>query len=784
MDTKRINVFIASPGDLTDERNELNDVINRINKTIGRRFNIVLDLHGWEDTSPGYNRPQAQINKDLENCDLFIGVVWKRWGSPSGEYDSGFFEEFTIAKNKKESNELIDLWLYFKNVEQNLINDPGQQLSKVLEFKKKQIEDKKLLFKNFDDTNEFSKLIHDNLTSFLMDIDAKDNDANKQKIDKPLEINDNDFLKDDSDSLDESSKNELIEIYNSVTQKIKDKKESEIDSFTSLRLYISSLALFSSRHYGELLNTHQFNSLYVKRDKFNFTTKEYYFIIRSFVGNLDNNISGWYWLKDMLNKEGMIFLMSMALYDKNKSSQIGALKILKLVKFIPKFEFLEKLFTSDNEDKLLATLDLSYNSNEKSIMNLLEKFLNYESNNVKQKALSLYCEKLYNYDKVSSFIFMTENCEIVPKFFRDLVNNNKFDINLDTLLSYGLNSSSKIRLFTVEYLEKKEKITDELSDELLHDIDSNIRKIGFLYKLNEGYDFSLKEVSDLFPEPKKENKTGLLSIGFNSEVTENEMIPYVLKRKSKDDLYKLLDFVSFKGSLIYRAYVECEDEDMIEIIRKDLEDNFEESRKQFLKGYEEIFYEGISDELKIFLENKHIVAAFYGLLKYGKKSDIKYVKKYIGQLKYNDDFEPVVLLIEKFGQKTEIKDLYFIQNKLYGDLREKALELIIYFSDDKKKVIKEFLEKNDFIFLKVALNSLKILEVKKIIKILKDLLFSDFDNIRNKSIEMLFKYLTIEESIELLNEYISSETYYYSVSNKLDILIYGKDLYGNSVELY
>ena len=53
-----LTVFIATPGDLVKERNILREVVERINKSIGRNIGWNLELLGWEDTLPSFARPQ------------------------------------------------------------------------------------------------------------------------------------------------------------------------------------------------------------------------------------------------------------------------------------------------------------------------------------------------------------------------------------------------------------------------------------------------------------------------------------------------------------------------------------------------------------------------------------------------------------------------------------------------------------------------------------------------------------------------------------------------------
>ncbi len=76
-----LTVFIASPGDLAVERKRAFQVVAEVNDTI-KNIDWSIDLLGWEDTLPGFGRPQALINREVERCDLFIGLLWRRWGTP------------------------------------------------------------------------------------------------------------------------------------------------------------------------------------------------------------------------------------------------------------------------------------------------------------------------------------------------------------------------------------------------------------------------------------------------------------------------------------------------------------------------------------------------------------------------------------------------------------------------------------------------------------------------------------------------------------------------------
>ena len=76
-----IRVFLASPGDLEEERRAVRKVVTELNEIWANPLGYHVDLMGWEETIAGYGRPQHIINQEVDRCDLFIGMMWKRWGT-------------------------------------------------------------------------------------------------------------------------------------------------------------------------------------------------------------------------------------------------------------------------------------------------------------------------------------------------------------------------------------------------------------------------------------------------------------------------------------------------------------------------------------------------------------------------------------------------------------------------------------------------------------------------------------------------------------------------------
>ena len=134
-------VFVASPSDVAEERKILESVIDDINRTASDAHTMHLKLLKSETHSyPGFGEegPQGVINQQSGNdYDIFLGIMWGRFGSPTPRAGSGTEEEFDRAVSRwKDSPERIRIMFYFKKADISPSADP-EQLAQVQAFKKK-----------------------------------------------------------------------------------------------------------------------------------------------------------------------------------------------------------------------------------------------------------------------------------------------------------------------------------------------------------------------------------------------------------------------------------------------------------------------------------------------------------------------------------------------------------------------------------------------------------------------------------------------------------------------
>jgi hypothetical protein len=130
-----------------------------------------LELSRWEtDTYPGFHPegPQGLIDPilDIANCDILIGIFWKRFGTPVTDAQSGTEHEFQCAYESWKKRGSPQIMFYFcKKAYTPQSVEETQQQGKVLEFKKKFPQEG--LSWNYKNKGEFEKLIRNHLTQLI-----------------------------------------------------------------------------------------------------------------------------------------------------------------------------------------------------------------------------------------------------------------------------------------------------------------------------------------------------------------------------------------------------------------------------------------------------------------------------------------------------------------------------------------------------------------------------------------------------------------------------------------
>ena len=303
---KELVVFMASPGDLVEERDVIRsteDSLNNLLASNGIRVRVV----GWELTTPGYGRPQAQINPMVHECDVFIGLLNRRWGSPTGEYSSGFEEEFTIALERRRGGESPAIGMFFASLNPDLLSDPGPQLAQVLNFKDRIRGERVALYEEFRSPEHLETLVLRFLMNHVLPLlvgTGASNEGAKEQSSPPRGETAG------LESRHSGAEEEREDANEGPTRPALGQVSETLEAFLSLlrgqppstRLDVDRLALIGRafEETPELLGNHLVNRLYRGFDAMDLIRAEANIWLRTFFADIgrnasiiDRNVPGW-----------------------------------------------------------------------------------------------------------------------------------------------------------------------------------------------------------------------------------------------------------------------------------------------------------------------------------------------------------------------------------------------------------------------------------------------------------------------------------------------------------
>jgi uncharacterized membrane-anchored protein YhcB (DUF1043 family) len=167
-----LTVFVASPCDLSAERARLEEETTELNQSWSRSLGMRLDLIRWEThIYPEFGEdPQEVINRQIpDDYDIFIGIMWHRFGTPTGRAESGTLEEFLRAKARWDNDKSsVCLMIYFKDSPISPSQVDASQLGKVMEFRKS-LGNEGGLYWSFQSTEEFVNLVRMHLSRVVQE---------------------------------------------------------------------------------------------------------------------------------------------------------------------------------------------------------------------------------------------------------------------------------------------------------------------------------------------------------------------------------------------------------------------------------------------------------------------------------------------------------------------------------------------------------------------------------------------------------------------------------------
>lgn len=132
-------VFLASPGDMTREREHVRRFFERYNRHTAHLWGARFEVVDWENyASVGVGRPQELITKQTlerfrDSLALVVGIMAQRFRSPTGLAESGTEEEFNWALESYRKTGYPEIKWFFRRIDSFIAPPNPDEIGKALE---------------------------------------------------------------------------------------------------------------------------------------------------------------------------------------------------------------------------------------------------------------------------------------------------------------------------------------------------------------------------------------------------------------------------------------------------------------------------------------------------------------------------------------------------------------------------------------------------------------------------------------------------------------------------
>jgi uncharacterized protein DUF4062 len=160
-----LNVLIASPSDVSEEREIVTSAVHAWNAAHYPNTGIMLNPIRWETHSfpASGDRPQAIVNRQIvDEGDFLIGIFGNRVGTPTGEAQSGTIEEI---ERFRKAGKYVALYFSTADVPRDADRD---QLTALEDYQRERRKD--TLYSTFGRSEELRQLVSQHLPHIVSEV--------------------------------------------------------------------------------------------------------------------------------------------------------------------------------------------------------------------------------------------------------------------------------------------------------------------------------------------------------------------------------------------------------------------------------------------------------------------------------------------------------------------------------------------------------------------------------------------------------------------------------------
>ena len=577
------------------ERKAAKIIVDEENANHANEFGYHIDLVGWEDTVSQRQRAQDAINIDLDQCEYFVGMLWKRWGTPPGlsghPYTSGFEEEYRRSVDRHDSTRKPEISLLFKNIPSDFLEDIGPQRERVLQFRNEISSEKKQHYQEFKDLREFEQKFRAIISKFLRDQHNEDANSEARDSQKPSLTK----RKDKDQQRSAETRHIFEEGMRVFLGDFLDKEDVDIpySSEEAARFRLIASTVSQSGNDILVLGTHDANLIYRHLRKVVLSKREKRALVSAGLENLESyTIPLWHWLfdKDVEIRSELPFL-SISGTDRKRRN---AFRILAKLSIAPK-DFLGNFDNLDyidfwfskyvSDDLIVAALEYLGAVGDDEIEVDWAKLTGSSEANIARAAVraSTRITARTNTAAALRFVAQHDSVDLGKELATELLTNIS-TIETEVLQSCLKNRTRTFLKAVATELSNRDALTKTDAQLLCESTDAEIRLIGVNALKQLGPTLSMSDASKLLVKPRKTDSFAFSPLSQdNDEPGRNAFMEFkigVLSELSYGDLLELQKDESFYSTETSLAIYSSHFRKVKIQLEKDLLDGF----KSFCAG--------------------------------------------------------------------------------------------------------------------------------------------------------------------------------------------------------
>lgn len=609
-----LRVFLASPSDLGEERRAARAAVDEINKTVARPAGFHVDLIGWEDTLSSAGRPQAIINEDLETCQMFIGMLWARWGTPpdtDGRFTSGFEEEFTLATKRHSATGEPHITLFFKDVEDSKLNDPGPELSKVMAFKNQVMAEKKLLFDTFAGPEDISQKIRLSIAGFIhrlrrVEIPKQGNLSQGPSTTEPVNTGD-----EPTPPVRSAAEVAFVSEFISV---VGSPDEGALTAAQVARLRNLAVVFGRSGNDEISVGPHDANLVYLDRENFELSSRETSALADAGLEAWSaENKPLWSWLADRLR----VFpgWLSYSTVTGPDARRIGALRVTAALQApivedeIVGVSKLQRLWFGDTSDAVKnAALEYIAETDRPDLRALAEEELKHNNYATQKAALEAVIRSRGKMSsKEAALLAIQSSFDVLSSRAQSIVLHGMRELDDSTVLDALEHRSGAIRAAAIEILGPREKLTTQQMRRFFGDTSIHARCAAVAAYEATGESLSDEEAKEALVLKEVKSAFGGSNYDFDGHQALEQR---KLRRLSRLPLRDLKDRATddpLSADDYYFAMAIGHFSSVADTIRSDIDDRFDLFWKRYIEDVRRKFANSGADSLVDILQKNQVL---------------------------------------------------------------------------------------------------------------------------------------------------------------------------------